>query len=83
MQLIRNRIVSVRLTEVEYERLRQRAGKAARSVSEQVRAEMFREPSLIEWIPGYGGGSITFPNPANVIWLTDGRADGNTLTVAA
>ncbi|HEU5108688.1 MAG TPA: ribbon-helix-helix protein, CopG family [Micromonosporaceae bacterium] len=79
----RDRVVSVRLTDDEHEALRRRAKAAGRSLSQHLRDILLRPAPQVVPVPGYGNGTVTLPNPASIIWLTDGHSDGGTHTVAA
>lgn len=77
----RDRVVSVRLTEQEYEQL-QREGRA---ISDVIRDRPFPAP-VLEILP-----SVTYPQPftttvparRNVIWLTHDRPGTETITINA
>lgn len=86
----RDHVVSVRLTDAEFEQLHDRAERAGRSVSDVARDRLF--PTSLEILPSVTYpqpmryGTVTVPSPGNVIWLspdTPGRIDGSTLTLSA
>ena len=85
----RERVVSVRLTDAEHERLRQRAGR--RRLSDVIRDALAPSATLSSLGPSVTCpsvlpvtcDSVTVPAPANIIWLTGGHSDGHTLTLSA
>lgn len=80
---MRDRIVTVRLTQAEYEQLQRRAEKGGRSVSQQIREELLQRDWQLPPMPSAGSMTIPATAVSSVIWLTDGHQDGATITVAA
>lgn len=82
----RDKVLSLRLTEAEYEDLNRRAAEAGETVSDYVRGRLldggWRQPAPLP----IGSGPVsttTAAAKANIIWLGGGEQDGGTLTIRA